>query len=181
MESVTPEINLLPLEDLERAPLGKFLKWALTAGRYIVIITELIVLLAFLSRFKLDRDISDLSDDISRKKSIIAATASFENRVRRLQVRLKAIDDLGQSAPAPEKYLPFIASVLPQEAVVNRISIDQRGISLFGFVGSEGGIATLTQDLRKNSQVKDVSVEKVEQSPDGSNILSFVVSVTLWH
>jgi hypothetical protein len=61
------EINLLPKEEFEKKPLGKFLVWALSIGRYIVIFTELIVILAFLSRFKLDRDLADLNQSVREK------------------------------------------------------------------------------------------------------------------
>ena len=54
------EIELLPKEEWEKTSFGKFIKWTLNVGRYIVIATELIVILAFVSRFKLDRDLTDL-------------------------------------------------------------------------------------------------------------------------
>jgi hypothetical protein len=65
------EINLLPREEFEKKPIGKFLTWALSIGRYIIIFTELIVILAFLSRFKLDRDLSDLNQSIREKQAVI--------------------------------------------------------------------------------------------------------------
>jgi hypothetical protein len=47
-------INFLPEDELEKSPIGRFLKWALKAGRYIIVLTELIVVVVFISRFRLD-------------------------------------------------------------------------------------------------------------------------------
>ena len=58
------DINLLPREEFEQKTVGRFLIWALTVGRWIVIVTELIVITAFLSRFKLDRDLANLYEKI---------------------------------------------------------------------------------------------------------------------
>ncbi len=179
METATPEINLLPQAEIEKAPLGKFLAWALTAGRYIVVITELIVLLAFLSRFKLDRDLTDLSEDIARKKSIISASAPFENKVRKLQDKLQNIDKLTASILMPEKYLPILTTALPEESVIDSVNLDVNRLTLTGTVKSEGGIQTIITELEKNPQIKNIAVNKLEQAEDGKT-LNFSVAATLW-
>ena len=79
------DINLLAQTNINAKPLGKFLKWSLTYGRYIIIGTQIIVLLAFLSRFKLDQDLSDLHTKIDEKVNILEALAPIENNTRLLQ------------------------------------------------------------------------------------------------
>ena len=57
-----------------------------------VILTELVVIIAFMSRFKLDKDLMDLADSISGKKAVIEAAGSFEREFRSVQNRLEAAD-----------------------------------------------------------------------------------------
>ena len=64
-------VNLLTQDDFSSSPIGKVFLWALSVGRYIVVITELIVILSFLSRFKLDRDLTDVNEAIEKQKAII--------------------------------------------------------------------------------------------------------------
>ena len=59
-----PEINLLPQEEFEGSVIGRILKWGLSTFRIIVIIVEMVVMAAFLSRFWLDAKNSDLNEDI---------------------------------------------------------------------------------------------------------------------
>jgi len=54
------KVNLLPKDNFEFSLVGKFLRWALTAGRVMVVLTEFVVILAFGSRFWLDKEMNDL-------------------------------------------------------------------------------------------------------------------------
>ena len=78
-------INLLGVEQQEHSPLGRFIGWATTYGRYIMVTTEMIVLVAFLSRFSLDRQLTDLKDEIMQKQDIIAANQDLEIQFRQIQ------------------------------------------------------------------------------------------------
>ena len=70
------KLNLLHTQGLpEKLPV-KFLKWLVNYGRYIVVLVEIIVLVAFVARFKLDADLAE----IKRKARIMGR--SYYVRVR---------------------------------------------------------------------------------------------------
>ena len=92
-------IEFLPQEEWQKGTLGHLLKWALTVGRFIVVFTELIVILAFLSRFKFDRDLTDLNEAVSQKKAIVEAAADFEQDFLFLQKQLETIAGLKKNRP----------------------------------------------------------------------------------
>ena len=79
------EINLLPKERWETGVLGKLLKWALNIGRYVVVFTELVVIGAFLYRFGLDRQLTDLKEEIGQKQALVESFGDFEAKFRDLQ------------------------------------------------------------------------------------------------
>ena len=85
MPANTTTINLLGKEDLGRSPTGRLLAWAVTYGRYIMIGTEIVVLLAFISRFSLDRKLTDLKEEITQKQAILEANSDLETTIRALQ------------------------------------------------------------------------------------------------
>jgi hypothetical protein len=81
-------INLLPQEEFESSIIGRILRWAMGTFRIIVIITEIIVMGAFLSRFWLDAQNSTLSDGIKIKSSQIQSLADIEKEFRNIQSKL---------------------------------------------------------------------------------------------
>src|SRR3989344_9255692 len=89
-----PKVNLLPKEELETKPFGRFLKWALSYGRYIIVTVELIVFLVFFSRFIYDRELADLNDKIEQKQAIVASAQEFEDRFRAIQNHILYIETL---------------------------------------------------------------------------------------
>ncbi|PIW06761.1 hypothetical protein COW38_04310, partial [Candidatus Collierbacteria bacterium CG17_big_fil_post_rev_8_21_14_2_50_45_7] len=52
-------INLLPHDKFESSTLGIILSWSLRFGKWSVILTQLIVMGAFIYRFTLDRGLTD--------------------------------------------------------------------------------------------------------------------------
>src|SRR5690554_2981690 len=87
-------INLLPKDPFFETVVGKTLKWALSAGRYIVIFTELIVILSFLARFTLDRQLTDVNSDIANNETIVASYGELEENFRRAQERTTQIKQI---------------------------------------------------------------------------------------
>ena len=99
--------------------LDVFIRWAITGGRFLVILTETIVLGAFLYRFNLDRQIVDLNDLIKQRQQIVAAVSGNEKLFRQIQ------DTLTQASHLNENVLvmPTQLSEVQKLAAKNNIAI----------------------------------------------------------
>lgn len=130
-------INLLPKSEFELSYWGRFLKWALSTGRYIIILTEIVVIAAFLSRFKLDQDLSDLTDAVNNKQQILKHTAATEKNFRLVQSRLDAAAALLSSQNKPSQILDAVASALPESLRLTSVAIATGQITVAAQAGSE--------------------------------------------
>ena len=74
------EINLLPQEQFAASTTGRVLAWVLSTFRMIVILTEMIVIIAFLSRFWLDIKSNDLTDEVDNQKKIVYVGERKKNK-----------------------------------------------------------------------------------------------------
>ena len=81
-------INLLPQEEFANSTIGRVFTWAMSTFRIIVIGMEMVVMVAFLSRFWLDAINVDLNDIIKQRSAVIAAQSYFEKAFRDLQTRV---------------------------------------------------------------------------------------------
>ena len=152
----TPEVNLMPSDDLENRPAGKFLKWALNWGKKIVVMTELIVILVFLSRFWLDTTIADLNDKILQKKAIVLASSEFEKSFRSVTNRVEKSMVIEKSLSTLTVY-DKAKKLIPENIILDKISVDNKTVS---FLGSSDEI-TLSK-----------LVASFKDSPDFSNVLA---------
>ncbi|MBI2007482.1 MAG: PilN domain-containing protein [Candidatus Blackburnbacteria bacterium] len=167
------EINLLTKRGFENALLGKVTNWALSAGRVIVIVTELIVIAAFLSRFWLDRTLTDLNEQNAALKTQVEAFSSFEKDFRNAQERLSLYDKLSSSQTYYSKFVKELASLLPADVALTNISASDNSVEIKGRSLSENGIAGLISALEKSKTIKDVKLSDLSLDTKGQQLIVF--------
>lgn len=168
------KINLLPQKEFERSSLGRILKWALSSFRIIVIVTELIVMAAFLSRFWLDAKSSDLNDAISQKKAIITSFAETEKKFRAFQKQIDIFTKITSSTPKSE-YVNLITSLTPTDLILNSISDNEDSLQIIGYSSSEQNISQFIKNLSSAGKFKDVSLNKIASGEDNSSAIVFTI------
>lgn len=163
-------INLLPQEEFEKSPIGKFFKWALNAGRYIVIFTELIVIISFLSRFKLDSDLTRLNKDISEKQAVIASFGDLEKNVRSLQTKLKIIKSKQEAGIKITQALDECSSITPPDVALSDLSIKESSISLKGIALSHQGLAAFIEGFKQSKLFDEIDLKSILSKGEGLEI-----------
>lgn len=155
------KINLLPKDPFFDSVVGRTLKWALSAGRYIVIFTELVVILSFVARFTLDRQVTDLNSEILQKESIIESYGSLEEDFRAAQSKIATIEDIKQDANIADVF-PYISEVTPEGIVFSELVIRPGGISASGSTISQTALNLLITNLQVSPHFLNVSIDRIE-------------------
>ncbi|SRR5258708_6625751 len=168
------EINLLPREEFEASVVGRVLKWLLGTFRYIVIITEMIVMSAFLSRFYFDSRSADLTNAINQKQSIISSYSTFENQFRATQAKLTTFLQYANPNQKLSPVIQDINSKLPNNIVLTQITLSNQTIQIIATGQDEQAAATFLSNLNSSSFLQNIVLTSVE-SKQGSGI-SFTLS-----
>jgi len=179
MAAQSTSIELLPQEDWEKGSLGKFLKWALTVGRYIIIVTELIVVLAFLFRFKLDRDLTDLNESIAGKQAEVKASTEFENNFRLLQKKLQVIKELRQSQLDTDAIFNELAAILPLDVKVTDLSVAMGTATFKATSLSEAGLSTFIKNIKASPVFSNLVLSQVTSDVEKGVGIQFELSSSL--
>ncbi|NCN83092.1 MAG: PilN domain-containing protein [Candidatus Pacebacteria bacterium] len=156
-------INLLPSDPFFATPLGRMLRWALSAGRYIVIFTELIVIISFAARFTLDRQLTDLNKEISQKKAIVLSYGELEKNVRNTQTKIANYDSFEQDANLAEVF-EKLSIVTPTQVALSRLGITSSAITIEGSAPSQSVFNILITNLQLSPDFSAVTVSKVESA-----------------
>lgn len=155
-----------------------FLEWALSSGRFIIILTETIALAAFAYRFTLDRQIIDLHDKIKQKQAIIAYYKNDEQKYRDLQTKLANIKTLDQQAPRVPKLLDEIFTIATGKIIFQSLSVTPNSISIIGDTTSIKLMTSFINEVKKTPGVTGVSVTQVENHPD-TGVINMTVEITV--
>lgn len=170
-------INLLPQEEFEASITGRLLKWTMGTFRIIVIITEMVVMAAFLSRFWLDAQNSDLNDSIKVRVAQISAQSDFENQFRNVQTKLNIAKALSQTKQ-PTVIADAISSAIPSDISLSSITIDANTVQVKGVSGSEISIAQFVSNLKTNTLFKNVELSSVNSAETNSSLIVFIINIT---
>lgn len=169
-------INLLPQEEFDASLMGRLLRWATGTFRIIVIVTEIIVMGAFLSRFWLDAQNSDLTESIDIKSAQIESQSDFENDFRLAQKKLSIVKILAAEDPSSGKFAEIVTK-MPQEIRLTGISVNDNSAQIKGTSPSEFGIAQFISNLQAEENFKDVSLSSIDTTNDNSNLITFTVNL----
>ncbi|MGB9911668.1 MAG: PilN domain-containing protein [Microgenomates group bacterium] len=180
MTAQTSTIEFLPQEDWEKGVIGKILKWIITIGRHIVIFTELIVILAFLSRFKLDRDLTDLGEKIKQQQAIINSWSSFEKEFRFLQTRLEKIEKIEKEQIVVGEILAEISQKIPTEVSLSSLEVSKDGkITFTASSLTERGVGLFLTNLKKSNLFKEVSLTSISLNQEKGSEIKFQIECLL--
>jgi Tfp pilus assembly protein PilN len=169
-------INLLPEKGFESTTTGRILAWILTTFRVIVIVTEMIVMAAFLSRFWLDAQNSDLNEKIQQKQAVLSASQNFEQEFNATQKRLKVFSSLIAGQINSHKSSSEIVESLPADVVLTNMSIKKDSIVISGSTPNEKSIQQLIVNLNSKENFKDFSISNISTSLSNNTLLDFVIT-----
>ena len=157
--------------------MGKIFGMGTDYGRYIVILTELVVIAAFLSRFKLDRDYADLGDKITGKKAVLTAMANTESNFRLTQERLTALRKIINNQFKATAAIDRIMEKLPLGAEIVGLTASAQEVTIEARVESDTVVGELINRLAQEPAWKEVTLVNV--SGDKQQGMRFSLRLTL--
>ncbi len=158
-------INLLGNDELSSSPYARVVSWALTYGRYIMIGTEIVVLLAFLSRFSLDRKLTDLREEIEQKQVVINVNQELETDIRFLQDHIVKIKSLMYHQAQTFNHLSLVTKYIPPDVTITSFDATKEKVTVDVIAGTTGGLHQFLTDLQKAPYVNRVDIGDMRRNP----------------
>jgi len=169
------EINLLPQEQFAASTTGRVLAWVLSTFRMIVILTEMIVIIAFLSRFWLDIKSNDLTDEVDNEREIVESYSDFEAVFRNTQKRLGVFAQFTTSPLHSDTIKNYITPYLPSDILLKSISISRGEIDIQGSSFTEQSIAQFISNLDSTSKLTEINLTQISSKQE-SPFIDFSIS-----
>lgn len=167
-------INLLPKDPFFSTIFGQILRWALSAGRYIVIFTELVVIMSFIARFTLDRQVTDLNSAIEKKRQIILAYANLEDNFRTIQEKITHYKQTEQETNMVDTFA-HLSTVIPEGITLTELAIRPTSVTISGRTLSQTAFNLLINNLQLSPQFKNVTVGEIQSGEDEDEGLTFTI------
>ena len=159
-------------------PFDDVLKWALSFGRLLVIIVEIVAFSAFIYRFTLDRQLIDLNDKIKNEQAIIEASKAQEMKFRNLQQRLATINQIDTSGTKSFQILNDIIAFTPPEITFNSIKINDSEVNIDANIQSVSSLTSFMNSLKNYDSVLTANIISIQNRSQTSSV-NVVIDVKL--
>lgn len=150
--------------------LDEILKWALSVGRLLVIITEIVAFSTFIYRFSLDRTLIDLHTQIKNKQAIVESLKERENTYRRFQERILVASITSEKAGINVKILNDIVELTPSEITFNSFSIDNGEATIDSNISSISSLSNFITALKAYSEFSSVNIKSIQSNDLGTSV-----------
>lgn len=172
-------VNLLPKDSFESSAVGRVLAWALVFGKWSVIVTQLIVVGAFLLRFGLDRKLTDLRRSMNVEISIIESYSELEREFRLAQSRLEIATEAISTQKSATDLLAHLATITPIDVWYERMTITDDSVTIAAYSSSISGFSLFIQSLKADVNFSSVSIGSISSGVQQGARLQFEATLTL--
>lgn len=143
----------------------KFMGWALTVGRLIVILTEIVAVAAFIYRFSLDERLVDLHSAIKQKQALVSLLKQDEDKYRNLQDRIALASTFSDRSTKNNKIIADIVGLMPPGIKINDLTLNKDRVNININITSILSLTNLIEPLKNYPNIKSLSIDNIENKP----------------
>ncbi len=176
------KINLLIRRGEKVALLTRLIKWTLTSGKLIVVLVEIITIGAFVMRYKLDGDLSQLQDSIKNEVPYLESLKADELLIRQTQFKIATIRQTKTETLDFSQVITKIANITPKNIKISNIAFDRTQsfpktlFNLSGTTPSNIELSVFMSSLQKDPSFTEVTLTNI--SFEGQILFTITGSLT---
>lgn len=153
MAAPKSSINLLTAEIRPQGQWDRIYAWTANTAKYIIIITEMIVIGAIGFRFIIDGRIAKLDDQIEMDKQLLEYLSPEESKIRQLLTSMQSIQQMEQSRYSLATYYQQVVALIPPNVTVQSINVDITSSAIAGQVSTYDSLLQLENNLKNATEL----------------------------
>jgi len=172
------QVNLLPKDQFESSVFGVILSWALSFGKWAVIVTQLIVVGVFLARFGYDRKLTDLRKNIAKQAAIVNSYSEMERDYIITQRSLGYIRPVLVEHKQMLTVIDKLQTLSPSDVWFEKLTITPNLTSIVANAGSLPGFSQLVRKVAEEAAFNSVAINSLQDGVERGARFKFDMSLT---
>ncbi|OGK39808.1 hypothetical protein A3F34_01080 [Candidatus Roizmanbacteria bacterium RIFCSPHIGHO2_12_FULL_44_10] len=166
-------INLLPKR--EKRVTDKLLYFLLHYFRYVIVVTQIVVIGVFFYRFSEDQKIIDQKESFKQKQQILNITLPLVEEAEAVQRKTLQIDELLSNQDTFIERFDYVISVVPQDIVLIGFEVGETAIKLNGTSQGLLSVRSLNKRLQQRKEFSNARIITVERNDIGGFLFSISI------
>lgn len=166
------KINLLEKKGLSL--LDKLVFFGLNYLRYIIVITQLVVIGVFFYRFQIDQRIIDLKDGVDQKKEIVKLALPLLNEAAKIDKKTSIANETILKQKRFNEMINYFIASFPETITLTNLEVKDESIKITGDAENSQHLQAFYTLLKKENKFKTVNLQNIKKTETGYN---FVLSL----
>jgi len=156
------KINLLP--EKERDLLDKSIYFILHYLRYVLVITQIVVISVFFYRFKIDQEIIDLKDELAQKQEIVAVSEPLLKQAEIVDLKTKQIREVLVNQAIFSESFTYFLDTFPLRLTIKKLDIKADTYKFDATTTDPETIRSYLARLKKEKRFKEVVLGSIKRT-----------------
>ncbi len=135
--------------------------------RYILVITQIIVIAVFFYKFQVDQQIIDLKESVDQKKEIITISQPLIKEAKTLDLKMGYLDSIMKNQDKFDAILVYFLSRFPDALWLKSLSIKENTVLAQGYGPDASIIRAFYERLKKDNKFKKVELKNITKDIGG--------------
>jgi Tfp pilus assembly protein PilN len=155
-------INLLTKKELSLA--DKLVYFSLNYLRYIIVITQLVIIFVFFYRFQLDQKIIDLKEAVAQKKEIIQVVLPLLSEAEIIEKKQEAAKSVLERQEKMLSMFKYFVSIFPQGLILKEMRLSVDSIEVLGVAFLPENLQNFINLVKKEKKFKKVNLKSIKKN-----------------
>ena len=161
------QINLISSSSNRVKPVDRIIYFSLNYLRYILVITQIVVIGVFMYKFRVDQKIIDLNESATEKQEIITVSQPLIKEARAADFTIRQSQTLMNQQGNFSNMVQYLFSGFPKDLFLTKFSYDGGSVSLVGYTQNVQVLKGYYQNLKKEAKFKDIELKGIVKSDLG--------------
>ena len=164
------KINLLPQKETTIAE--KVMFFLLNYLRYIIVITQLVVIGVFFYRFQIDQKIIDLKESVIQKKEIVEIVLPLLNEASRIDQKSQEINKVIKKQQNFNEMLKYLLSIFPETVTLSNFETsDDDTLKITGSAFNSRHLQAFFALLKKENRFSSIELKSIKKTAVGYDFI----------
>lgn len=159
------KINLLSAK--KEKSVERLVYFSLHYLRYILVITQIVVIGVFLYKFRVDQKIIDLSELANQRKEIVTVSQPLVKEARGANFAIEQARLILEEQNKLNLILPYLFSRFPKDLSLKRLEISSDTTSMSGVTQNVDILKSFYSRLKKDAKFKKVALSNISRTDQG--------------
>ncbi len=158
-------INLLLPK--EKVLSDKIIYFSLNYLKYILVITQIFVIVVFFYRFRIDQQIIDLKDGLMQKQEIVTVSQPLIDEAKNTDRKIKVAKEIMQKQDNLKGMMDYLLSRFPDGILLDNLQLNSDGVSFRGLSSNVVVLQLFYNRLQKDKQFEKIDLQNIKKTTLG--------------